>query len=267
MPRVGAAVELKSCLLPCGRIIRELKGAMQLKKNRKKEDVTSPEMETTAMSQAEFSLIKDLANNIEGEELIIEIAGINGASDEPVYKTPGYSGGVKDKELTAEGEAGGAEKPSSSGGGAFSLTTEATGLKNLKNYFLNDTEHIHRKWKNGSKIGFLLINSISDYDSVSEILSSWYGSLSTGAKVAVFRSDMLGAAKAVKEATSEYGNFKLVRTLETLTVITKDQCTHYWLIDSDEVGTCKSCGRKRNFRKLMKKATSGRGGRKKKAAA
>jgi len=30
---------------------------------------------------------------------------------------------------------------------------------------------------------------------------------------------------------------------------------YYWIIDSNEIGICKYCGRKRNFKRLSRKAT------------
>lgn len=47
--------------------------------------------------------------------------------------------------------------------------------------------------------------------------------------------------------------YKLARDVPDGQVIV-DECTHYWIINPEEIGICKLCGRKRNFERLRRVA-------------
>lgn len=237
---------------------------LTVKKKKKIAENNSQNLEEIAISQSEFNLILKLATSVEDDEYILEIAGTDGTPDEPDIKSSRKAGEPKIKKLVIESEKTQDTNDSDSDNDIFAFTQEKTGFRNTKNYSLDNTEHAQRKWKNEDRIGLLLINNVFDYHSVAVLISTWKEFLAPDAKVAVFGSDKPGPVKAVKEAISDGGNFKIHKTLEKLMVLTSDKCVHHWLIDSNEVGTCKFCNRKRNFRKLMKLASSRRVSRKKK---
>lgn len=234
------------------------------KKKKEKENNNVLGVEEITISQREFDFILNLANNVDSDEYIIEVSGTDDTQDEPAMENNSQPAKLQIKQQ-ADGKGKIQEEnclqPSNQ---QLSLTPETTGFDNIKNYSLNDTEHVHRKWRNADKIGLMVINNISDYHSIANLIFTWKEFLSPNAKVAVAGSDKPGPSRAAREVVSDGGNFKIYKKFENLTVITKDKCVHHWLIDANEIGTCRFCNRKRDFRKLMKRATSSSSNRKKK---
>jgi hypothetical protein len=235
---------------------------IRVKKKKIKVESKAEDLEEIVISKREFDLILKLASRVEEEEYVIEIAGTDAVLDDSAIRERCEDNKTKDASALKNDEAQADQETQGEDDDIFVFTPEITGLSNIQNYSLDNTEHIQRKWKSEDKIGLLLINNIFDYHNIAFLLSTWKDFLSDDAKVAIFGSDKPGPAKAVKEAVSDGGNFKLHKKLEKLAVIVSDDCVHHWMIDSSEMGVCKFCGRKRNFRKLMR-ISSRRGGRRK----
>jgi hypothetical protein len=73
--------------------------------------------------------------------------------------------------------------------------------------------------------------------------------------VAVHGCNQPGPSQVVKECLGDLGYFTFEQSVDTAMVVRVDKCIHYWIIDSNEIGICKYCGRKRNFRTLSREAT------------
>ncbi len=63
------------------------------------------------------------------------------------------------------------------------------------------------------------------------------------------------ARTLMDDLTGEYGNFIMERKIDDIAIMSPDPCTHYWIINNGERGTCKNCGRERNFKGLEKDTT------------
>lgn len=117
-------------------------------------------------------------------------------------------------------------------------------------------EEVARRWK--SKLGLLWINIHGEYEDLKSIFRCWGCHLSLDGRVAVIGCDQRGFARAIKEHLGNLGDFTHERSVDTTMVLRIDQCTHYWLIDMDQQGICRYCGRTRNFRRLMREAAETR---------
>ncbi len=67
-------------------------------------------------------------------------------------------------------------------------------------------------------------------------------------------SDQPGLVRGIREYLGDLGNFTCEHTINTTAVPTIDQSAHAncWIPDSDRLGVCTYCGRKRNFKTIMK---------------
>ena len=115
------------------------------------------------------------------------------------------------------------------------------------------SEEAARRWK--EKIGLLWINTSHEYEDVKKVILSWQRHLYPNAIVAVHGCNQPGPSQVVKECLGDLGYFTFEQSVDTTMVVRLDKCIHYWIIDSLEIGICKYCGRKRNFRRLSRKAT------------
>ncbi|GAI89878.1 unnamed protein product, partial [marine sediment metagenome] len=70
------------------------------------------------------------------------------------------------------------------------------------------------------------------------------------AKVVLRGYNQPGVARVIKEYIGSYGNFVFVDSVGTVAVLAVDRCVHYWVIDYNEFGICKYCGRKRDFKQM-----------------
>jgi len=235
-----------------------------MKKNKENDTELSQELEVIPVSKREYNSIKRLANQVESDEYIVEIAGTDAVLDDTIIKQSCGKESVEDSPPASVIQENQDEDDVTADEAVFVFTPQITGWDNTLNYSFDDTEHIQRKWKNEDKIGLLLIHDVFDYYYLAPLLATWKDYLSADAKVVVFGSDKPGPAKALKEAVSDGGNFKMHKKLSKTAIISIDDCVHHWLINSNEVGQCRFCGRKRNFRKLMKRSSSRRVTRKKK---
>ena len=101
----------------------------------------------------------------------------------------------------------------------------------------------------------LWINTSHEYEDVKKVILSWQRHLYPNAIVAVHGYNQPGPSQAVKECLGDLGYFTFEQSVDTTMVVAVDKCIHYWIIDSHEIGICKYCGRKRNFKRLSREAT------------
>ena len=130
---------------------------------------------------------------------------------------------------------------------------EATGNKVYGVSIDADYEPVIRRWK--EKVGLLWYNASCQYEDIKKALLSWQGHLSPEAKVVLRGYDQPGVARVIKEYLGTYGNFIFVDSVDTTAVLQVDGCAHYWVIDYNEFGICKYCGRKRNFKRLSRESS------------
>jgi len=90
---------------------------------------------------------------------------------------------------------------------------------------------------------------------VKKVILSWQRHLCPNAIVAVHGCNQPGSSQVIKECLGDLGYFTFKQSVDTTMVVTVDKCIHYWIIDSIEIGICKYCGRKRNFKRLSREAT------------
>jgi hypothetical protein len=133
---------------------------------------------------------------------------------------------------------------------------EATG-NNVYSVNMRDANYelVSQRWKWKEKVGLLWYNVSYEYEDVKKALLSWQGRLSPGAKVVLRGYDQPGVAKVIKEYLGTYGNLIFVDSVGTTAVLQVDGCVHYWVIDYNEFGICKYCGRKRNFKRLSRESS------------
>ncbi|GAH74443.1 unnamed protein product, partial [marine sediment metagenome] len=120
---------------------------------------------------------------------------------------------------------------------------ERAGVQGIVNSSYTDSEESPRRWK--EKVGLLCINTSREYEDVKKVFLDWERHLSPNARVVVHGSDQPGPSQVIKEYLGNLGDFTFEQRVGTSMVIRVDKCVHYWVIDSNEIGTCKHCGRKR----------------------
>jgi hypothetical protein len=105
------------------------------------------------------------------------------------------------------------------------------------------------------KVGLLWYNASCEYDDVRKALLSWQRHLSAEAMVVLHGYQRPGVARVIREFSGSYGNFAFIDSVGTIAVLAVDRCVHYWVIDCNEFGICKYCGRKRNFKRMSSESS------------
>jgi len=110
------------------------------------------------------------------------------------------------------------------------------------------------RWR--EQIGLLVISDVNEYEDVKRVFLCWQRYLSQDARVTIFDCSKPGPARAVREQVGDCGNFTSIRSVGATVVLALDRCRHHWIINSDEIGICKYCKRKRNFKRLAREIAS-----------
>lgn len=116
-----------------------------------------------------------------------------------------------------------------------------------------DYETMSRRCK--EKVGLLWYNASCEYDDVRKALLSWQRHLSAEARVVLQGYQRPGVARIIREYIGSYGNFVFIDSVGTIAVLAVDRCVHYWVIDCNEFGICRYCGRKRNFKRMSSESS------------
>jgi len=128
---------------------------------------------------------------------------------------------------------------------------EATG-NNVHNVNMREAVHEPMSWRRKEKVGLLWYNASCEYEDVKKAFLSWQTYLSREARVILRGHEQPGIARVIKEYIGSYGNLVFVDSVGTIAVLAVDRCVHYWVIDCNQFGICKYCGRKRNFKDAEK---------------
>jgi len=133
------------------------------------------------------------------------------------------------------------------GTGPFTdLSPEESEGMNICRY--RSSSEASRKCK--ERVGLLWINAIDSYEDLKKILLAWQSKLAANAKIAFHDCHLPAPARLIREYLGDQGDFQLSDSVSNTSVMRLDECTHYWMIDSRDVGACKYCGRKRNFKRI-----------------
>jgi hypothetical protein len=111
-----------------------------------------------------------------------------------------------------------------------------------------------RRWK--KTVALLVVIGYQHYEEVKEVVVCWQGYLCPEAIIIIHNCHEPGPARAIEEFITDSGNFVLERTIDNMAALVIDKCQHHWVISSNEIGTCRNCGRKRNFKRLNREATN-----------
>ncbi len=205
------------------------------------------------ISDAEGELLYRLAKDVPEGQAIVEVGREKGKST--IWLAKGSEAGEKNKVYSIASHKGSADHIKVD---EENMHTEF--IANLTKSRVQDTvvalhetsEEAARRWE--EKIGLLWINTSREYEDVKKVILSWQRHLYLNAIVAVHGCNQPEPSQAVKECLGDLGYFTFEQSVDTTMVVTVDKCIHYWIIDSLEIGICKYCGRKRNFR-LSREAT------------
>ena len=206
------------------------------------------------ISDAEGELLYRLAKDVPEGQVIVEV---------------GRGKGKSIAWLAKGSEAGGQNKVYSIASHKRSADHVKVDVKNIHTEFIanltkvrvQDTvvalhetsEEAARRWK--EKIGLLWFNISREYEDIKKVILSWQRHLYPNAIVAVHGCNQPEPSQAVKECLGDIGYFTFKQSVDTTMVVTFDKCIHCWKIDSLEIGICKYCGRKRNFKRLGRETT------------
>ena len=206
------------------------------------------------ISDAEGELLYRLAKDVPEGQAIVEVG--RGKDKSTIWLAKGSEAGDKNKVYSMASHKG---SPDHVKVDEENMHTEF--IANLTKARVQDTvvalhetsEEAARRWK--EKIGLLWINTSHEYKDVKNVILSWQCHLSPNAIVSVHGCNQPGPSQVVKECLGDRGYFTFEQSVDTTMVVAVDQCIHYWKIDSHEIGICKYCGRKRNFRRLSREDT------------
>ena len=196
------------------------------------------------ISDAVCELLYGLARDVPEGQAIVEIGRGKGKST--VWLVRGSEAGKRNKVFSFASQKAGQD------------TVNAEFITNLAGAGIQDTmvsrheaaEDAARRWK--GNIGLLWVNTSYEYEDIKRVIITWQRHLSSNARVAIHGCDQTGTGRVIKESTGSLGNFTYEQSVDTTTVLAIDGCIHYWIINSDEIGICRHCGRKRNFKRLAR---------------
>lgn len=175
-----------------------------------------PEDIQNCLSIAERELLFELAKNVPPEHVIVEIANKTSDATEAL---------VRDAEIDSK-----------------------------RVYNLPLHRALKRRWT--ETVGLLAVIGYQHCDEVKGAVICLQRYLSPDIVVVVYDRTQPGPARAIKELITDLGNFVLWQTVNNLTALVADRCQHYWVINSNEIGSCRHCGRNRNFKRLARETTS-----------
>jgi predicted O-methyltransferase YrrM len=204
------------------------------------------------ISDAEGKLLYRLAKDVPEGQAIVEVGRGKGKST--VWLAKGSEAGDKNKVYSIASHMGSPDhvKVDEENMRTEFILTKARVQDTVVS--LHETsEEADGRWK--KKIGLLWINTSHEYEDVKKVVLSWQRHLYPNAIVAVHGCNQPGPSQVVKECLGDLGYFTFEQSVDTTMVVRVDKCIHYWIIDSNEIGICKYCGRKRNFKRLSREAT------------
>jgi hypothetical protein len=216
------------------------------------------------LSDVEGKLIYSLAKNVPEDQVIVAIG--KGNEESTVWLAKGSTAGNMNRVYSIRSRSVVPDAIEANDGNTnveFIDKLESAGVDTFVITSYSDSEDTSRKWKD--KVGLLLISTLFEYEDIKHVFINWERHLSPNARVVVCGFNQLGPARLIKEYLGNLGDFTFEKRVGTLKVIRIDKCIHHWIIDANEIGICRHCGRKRNFKRIMREADAA-GARKRQAA-
>jgi hypothetical protein len=199
------------------------------------------------ISDAVCELLYGLARDVPEGQAIVEVGG--GKDKSTVWLVRGSEAGKKNKVFSFSSQK---ESPDSVKAD-FNTNLAGAGIQDIQDTLVSRheaAEEAARRWK--GNVGLLRINTLHEYEDIKRVILVWQRHLSPDARVVIHGCDQSGTERVIRESVGSIGYFTYEQSVDTTTVLAIDGCTHYWVINSDEIGICKHCGRQRNFKRLAR---------------
>jgi hypothetical protein len=199
------------------------------------------------ISDAVCELLYGLARDVPEGQAIVEVGRGKGKST--VWLVRGSEAGKKNKVFSFSSQK---ESPDSVNA-VFNTNLAEAGIQDTLVSRHEAAEEAARRW-NGY-VGLLWVNTSHEYEDIKRVILVWQRHLSPDARIAVLGCDQPGADRVIRENVGSLGDFTYEQSVDTTKVLAIDKCTHYWIINSDEIGICKYCRRKRDFKRMRSESS------------
>ena len=196
------------------------------------------------ISDAVCELLYGLARDVPEGQAIVEVGRGKGKST--VWLVRGSEAGKKNKVFSFASQ----EESPDPVNADFNTNLAGAGIQDTLVSRHEVAEEAARRWK--GNVGLLWINTLHDYEDIKRVMINWQHLLSPNARVVIHGCDQSGTERVIRESVGSLGYFTYEQSVDTTAVLAIDRCTHYWIINSDEIGICRHCGRKRNFKRLAR---------------
>ena len=205
------------------------------------------------LSDGEGELLYELAKGVPSGQAIVELGSWKGKST--VWLAKGTEAGQRNKVYSIDPHSGSKAHVSEGERNTYTVfLTNLTkaGVQATVVPLVTNSDKATRRWREG--VGLLWIDASHEYEDVKHDFLSWKQHLLPGAIIALHDCDKPGPAQVIEEYLNHSGDFTTIQSVDTITVAAKDKCTHYWILDSKDIGACKYRGKKRDFRELLRQS-------------
>ena len=205
------------------------------------------------LSDGEGELLYELAKGVPSGQAIVELGSWKGKST--VWLAKGTEAGQRNKVYSIDPHSGSRAHVSEGEMNtytAFLTNLTKAGVQATVVPLVTNSDKAAQRWREG--VGLLWIDASHEYEDVKRDFLSWEPHLLPGARVAFHDCDKPGPAQAVKEYINHSNDFTIVQHVATIVVAERSKCIHHWVLDSKDIGVCKYCGNKRDFRRLSRQS-------------
>ncbi|MCJ7662787.1 MAG: hypothetical protein MUO24_00950 [Desulfobacterales bacterium] len=207
------------------------------------------------LSTAEYEMLYELAKTVPSNQAIVEIPCGQGEVAKCLARGAQAGQGNKVNKIILHP----ATEPGTTSDSIHTRETikHDSGTTGSQDTIINlpaSADDAAKRWR--EQIGLLVISDVNEYEDVKRVFLCWQRHLSQDARVTIFNCSKPGPARAVREQLGDCGNFTSIRSVGATVVLALDRCQHHWIINSDEIGICKYCKRKRNFKRLAREIAS-----------
>jgi len=205
-----------------------------------------------SLSIAELDLLCELAGKVHPRCAVMEIANQAYESTEALARGVQPVGtGVFNLSLYGRNQSS-----KTAGRDSDGFENRTTGVEKASGVTFSDGSVYDLSRRRRETIGLLLVIGYQYYEEVREAVVCWQGLLVPETVIIIHNCHEPGPARAIREFITDGGNFVLQQSIDNMAVLVMDRCQHYWAINSNEVGICRNCGRKRNFGRLNREIAS-----------
>lgn len=219
-----------------------------------KDNQTTINKQIISLSVAEYQMLRELAMEVNPKSAVLEIAERSYESTEALAEGAHLTG-AKVFNIALYGR--NQFRTNSVEGNSDTLYENHTkDGRNKNSVILLDGSgyDLSRYWK--LSLGLLVVIGYQQYEDVRKAVVCWQEQLSSDAVILIHDCNEAGPMRAIKELTTDCGNFMTLQVIDNLTILLRDRCQHHWVINPDETGVCQLCGRRRNFKRLYNEAYS-----------